>query len=241
MIQSGKGIVFHGIKYGDTSVIVRVYTRESGLLSFLVKGVRSKKGNIRPSHLMPLNLVELVYEQRQNATLHYIRELKCEPVLMDMHVQPVKRGLAIFMTELVNRAIREEEQNLALFDFLAGSIQILDLNKGNLQLFPHYFCIQLSRYLGFFPSSAYRESDCFDLMEGVFLPRHKALAHFLDEEESLWVKNLCTCTFEELSDLRLSPEKRRTLLDGILRYYRLHLDQFKDLQSPEILREVLSS
>ncbi|MDX5321894.1 MAG: DNA repair protein RecO, partial [Bacteroidota bacterium] len=160
MLVHTQGIVLHAIKYGDTSLITRIYTRQQGLQSFLVKGVRSQKGSIRPSHLMPLNLLELVYAQRQNKQLHTLKELKCDPVLFEVHAHPVKRGIALFISELLNRCIREEESNAGLFDFLSGSIQILDLHQDHLGLFPHHFCLQLSRYLGFFPDLNYTENAC---------------------------------------------------------------------------------
>jgi Recombinational DNA repair protein (RecF pathway) len=38
-----KAIVLSSLKYGDTSLIVRCYTEQLGLKSFIAKGVFSKK------------------------------------------------------------------------------------------------------------------------------------------------------------------------------------------------------
>ena len=240
MLLSSKGIVFHTLKYGDTSLIARIYTREAGLQSFLIKGVRSQKGAIRPSHLMPMNLLDMVFSVRQNSSLQSLRELKCDPVMLELHVDPVKRSIVMFLSELLNRAIREEERNADLFDFLSGSLQILDLQRSGLQLYPHYFCLQLSRYLGFFPDLRYREGDCLDLMEGSFVSPGSVGPHHLNARESQWVYFLVTNPFEGSSQLAIPSIERRNLLEGILRYYRLHFDQFRDLQSHEILRDVLA-
>ena len=51
-----KGIVLSALKYGESSRIVRVYTEEFGLLSFLVNSVGSKRGVVRSSMLLPLSL-----------------------------------------------------------------------------------------------------------------------------------------------------------------------------------------
>lgn len=240
MLLSSKGIVFHTLKYGDTSLIARIYTREAGLLSFLIKGARTQKGAIRPSHLMPLNLLEMVFSLRQNSSLQSLRELKCDPVLFELHVDPVKRGITLFISELLNRAIREEEKNTDLFDFLSGSLQILDLQKSGLQLYPHYFCLQLTRYLGFFPDLSYKEGDCLDLSEGCFVKPGSVSPHHLTPRESQWVYSLICDPFENVSQMTIPPVERRNLLEGILRYYRLHFDQFRDLRSHEILRDVLA-
>jgi len=240
MLLASKGIVFHTLKYGDTSLIARIYTREAGLQAFLIKGVRSQKGAIRPSHLMPLNLVDMVFTLRQDRQLQILKELKCDPVLFEVHVNPIKRGIMLFITELLNRAIREEEKNEALFDFLANSIQILDLQKDNLQLFPHHFCLQLSRYLGFYPDQNYQDGYCLDLVEGCFVPANKVGPQFLNAEESKLAATLMKRSMNQDITASAASNERRNLLEGILRYFRLHFDHFRDLKSHEILREVLS-
>lgn len=240
MLNRSRGIVIHTLKYGDTSLIARIYTREAGLQSFLIKGVRSQKGAIRPSHLMPLNLLDMVFSVRQNKQLQNIRELKCDPVLFELHTHPTKRGIALFVAELLNRSMREEGNNPDLFDFIDGSLQILDLHKENLSLFPHYFSLQLTRYLGILPELSFREGDCLDLLEGCFVPQNKVGPHYMNVACSALANRILRSSFEQVSGLKSDAEMRRILLEDILRYYRLHFDQFRDLQSHEILREVLS-
>ncbi|WP_315819946.1 DNA repair protein RecO [Paraflavitalea speifideaquila] len=50
MIHSTKGVVLKTVKYGETSVIVTIYTELFGIQSYLVNGVRTstKKGRARP-------------------------------------------------------------------------------------------------------------------------------------------------------------------------------------------------
>ena len=59
-----KGIVLSALKYGESGRIVRIYTEEFGLLSFLVNSVGSKRGVVRSSMLLPLSLVELVHTNK---------------------------------------------------------------------------------------------------------------------------------------------------------------------------------
>ena len=44
-----QGIVLQSLRYGDTSLIVMVYTRESGLKSYMVKGAFNR--NAKPAWL----------------------------------------------------------------------------------------------------------------------------------------------------------------------------------------------
>lgn len=240
MLLHGRGIVFHNVRYGESSLISRIYTREAGLLSFHIKGVRNQKGAIRPSHLIPLNLLEMVFQWKQNGQLQLLRELKCAPVLSEVHHDPVKRSIAMFLSELVNRVIREEEKNEELFDFLWNSVQILDLSKHSLANYPVYFSLQLSRYLGFFPSSDYRSGQCFDLLEGTYSDGSRTGLHYLNAEESALVNALCRIPVARMHEVEMNGVLRRRIMDSMIRYYQLHLDQFRNMQSPEILREVLT-
>ena len=40
MTESAEGFVLREIRYGDTGSIVKIYTKDKGLRSFFVKGVR---------------------------------------------------------------------------------------------------------------------------------------------------------------------------------------------------------
>lgn len=241
MLVSSKGIVFHTIKYGDTSLIARIYTREMGVQSFLIKGIRSQKGAIRPSHLIPMNLVELVFTAHPNRSLHSIKELRCEPVLIEIMTRPNKRSIGMFMAEVLYKTIREEEQNTALFDFVWGSLQLLDEQRENYQLFPHHFLLHLSRYLGFFPDLTKNEGLRFDLIEGKFATANGIGNHLLGEIESRWFYLLAASNYSDIAGMPHGPSERRSLLEGILRYYQIHVDHFSQINSHEIFREVLSS
>ena len=55
-----KAIVLSSLKYGDTSLIVRCYTEQEGLKSFIAKGVFAKKKR-NTSLYFPLNELEISY------------------------------------------------------------------------------------------------------------------------------------------------------------------------------------
>ncbi len=211
-----------------------------GMQSFMVPGVRSNKGAIRSSHLQPLNLLELVMQIRQSANLQRIKELRCTPVLHSIHYEPKKSGIALFMLEILNRSIREEERNESLFDFLWGSIQILDLREQGIALFPVHFLVQLSRYLGFYPSAdTYQEGYAFDMEEGGFYAKPAASELELRTAKALF--SLLDKDFEALEEVKLDHAGRQLVLSQLLDYYRIHLHNFKEFNSPAILREILSA
>lgn len=56
-MESTKGIVLHYYKYSESSVIVKIFTEESGLQTYVLKGVRNKKSKNKVNLLQALNLV----------------------------------------------------------------------------------------------------------------------------------------------------------------------------------------
>ena len=62
MIHKTKGIVIRVVKYGETSVIVSIYTELFGIQSYIVNGVRtsSKKASGKASQFQPAAILDLV-------------------------------------------------------------------------------------------------------------------------------------------------------------------------------------
>jgi Recombinational DNA repair protein (RecF pathway) len=73
MYQTTRAIVLHTVKYSETSIITKLYTEKYGLVSFLIKGIRSVKGRNKAALFQPLRILEITYSHRQNKNLQYIR------------------------------------------------------------------------------------------------------------------------------------------------------------------------
>ena len=60
MIHKTKGIVLRAVKYGETSLVVTIFTELFGLQSYLVNGVRTptKKGTAKANLFQPAAMLE---------------------------------------------------------------------------------------------------------------------------------------------------------------------------------------
>ena len=106
-----RGIVLSALKYGESSRIVRVYTEEFGLLSFLVNSVGSKRGVVRSSMLLPLSLLELVHTNKGEGKLDRIKEAKMDLTFTSIPYDPVRNALALFLSELFQKVLQTGEAN----------------------------------------------------------------------------------------------------------------------------------
>jgi DNA repair protein RecO (recombination protein O) len=179
-------------------------------------------------------------QQREKNTLHTIKELSCHAPYHQLHTDIVKTSIGLFVAEVLHKAVREEEADQPLYDFLSNALQVLDLTAEGAANFHLAFLMQLTRYLGFFPqSNDFGADSIFDLRDGVFRPSIPDHPLFADVAESRLIELLRELPFAALHELKLNAEQRRLLLVYLLRYYELHLSNMKDIRSHLVLSEVL--
>ena len=153
----------------------------------------------------------------------------------------MKSALGIFLAELISKVIREEQTNRLLFDFLLQSLQVLDLTDTSPANFHLVFMIRLSRLLGFYPDATdYQKGMYFDMRNGTFTRYQPMHIQFLSPNESAVFHNLLRMSYENMSAFRFSGRERQTIIQRILEYYRLHLSDFPEIKSLEVLHDVFS-
>ena len=67
MLHKTKGIVFRYVPYGETSIIVNIFTELFGLQGYIVNSVRAKSGKNKIAVYQPLTLLDMVVYHKENA------------------------------------------------------------------------------------------------------------------------------------------------------------------------------
>jgi DNA repair protein RecO (recombination protein O) len=228
MLKKTAGIVISYIKYRETSIIVRIFTRELGLKSYIVNGVRSAKSKSKIALYQPLSLLDLVVYDKENASLNRISEVKLSYAFQRIPFDFYRSGVAMFVGEVVGKAIYDNYQNESLFDFLDKAIVVLDGEALHLSVYPHLFLLQLSQFLGFSPADAAEFYE--QLQHGVgSIPISQEERHCLDQ--------LLETDFK--SSPKIPGSIRRKLMDHLLLHYKLHLDTFSEVKSVKVLMQMM--
>ncbi|MGI9542291.1 MAG: DNA repair protein RecO [Cyclobacteriaceae bacterium] len=229
MLHKTKGIVINFIKYRESSIIVRIYTRAFGLQSYILNGVRtknSKQGKI--ALFQPLTLLDLVVYHKNKDQLQRISEVKCTMPFHSVPYQTKKSSIALFMAEIMSKTLKDASENPALFDFLSHSILCLDSQKEEFENHHLIFLIQLSSYLGFGPSSSR------DISYEIKDPQEESI---LSSQEMSGLDRLIKSDYNTI--LQLSNQSRRLILDEILSFYQFHLESIRPVKSVSVLNAVL--
>lgn len=234
MIQKTDALLLGTVKYGDSSLILKAYTLELGIMSFIVGGVRGKKGPLKGSMAQPLAQLSLVYYNSNKSNLKRIKEATFTHSYGDFGSHPVKNCIALFLAELLNHVLQEEEANPPLFHFLSKRLLALDSSAqfANLHL---NFCLELCTFLGFAPDVG--SAPYFDLLSGSTSASEPVHSHFISGE--VWEDWKALQQEQNVEQVRLSSARRSKLLDAILLYYRHHVKDFGTLKSVEVIQSVL--
>lgn len=235
-----QGFVLQSIRYGDTSLVVRVYTLNGGLQSYMVKGVRGKASRNRAAFFQPMTFLRFVQSGKPSQSgLAYLKDPEVLYAYQSVPLVMNKSAILMYLSELLSHTLTQQERNDDLYQFVYQSMVWLDLVETGYANFPLYFTLELSRFLGFYPQSNYREHACFDMMEGQFtmvIPPHP---YYFGQEESRMLSQLLNRGIDDLASVTMTGLQRNALLDGIITFMRLHAPVLKGLQSHEVLKEVL--
>ena len=243
MVRKTKGIVLRSVRYGETSLIVSVFTEDFGLQTYIINGVRTEKKNKEKSVLfMPASLLELDVYHHEQRGINRIREAVRYAVLHGLAEDVVKNNIALFMMELLFKSLKHPESNLPLFTFCEKILSRLnDCDRDHAVVFPYYFSLHLPHFLGFGispPEKSICDSPtcCLDLTEGSFLNEYPVHDHYISGEEAKLAAMLLSedqlSTGSNISGIHM-PEK-------FLDFYRLHIQDFGKIRSYGLLQELLS-
>ncbi len=153
MIVPTRAIVLNHIRYNDSSLIANLYTEALGKQTIFIQGAFKKKSAVRSVLFQPLYLIETEIHYRANRQMQRISDAYIFKPLKHIPFDPVKSSIALFVAEILNKTLKEEEQNLELFKFLIHSIEMLDLNDAGTANFHLIFLLHYTRYLGFYPDT----------------------------------------------------------------------------------------
>lgn len=240
-----KGIVLRTVKYGETSLIVTIFTELFGVQYYLVNGVRtsSKKGSGKANLFQPTSILDMIVYHNDLKQLQRIKEFRWSFLYQHIMSDVRKNAVALFMIELLTKCLKQPEANPDLFHFAEDSF--LHLDKASVAVtanFPLFFALHLPVFFGFRVSDNYSQRNPFlDLREGEFVKDQPAHPHFLDDKQAFVTSQLLKVRQpEELEDIKLNHDFRRNLLFVYENYFALHIQDFGTMRTLPVLREILS-
>lgn len=236
MRVSDKAIVLQSIRHGDKKFILKLYSKQQGLLTTIASVGNSSKSKIKPSAILPLTLVDIELISKQNKDMHLLTEMSCYKVLTNINTSFSKLSIAQFLNEILIKSLKEQSGNEHLYGFIESCLILLNDLESNFANLHLYFLIELTKYLGFEPQNNYStQSPFFDCRAGCFSSAYLIAPFGLNKDDS---KHFSEFLKSNAMLISLTNAQRQMLLNVLVDYYKLHLPEFNDVKSLEVLREI---
>jgi DNA repair protein RecO len=170
-MENVKGIVLDVLDYREKEKILRVYTREEGKLSLLIK---PKGGN----YLMatPLSESEFIF-QRSRGSLHVVKDASLINPRFHLRKSLSTLTSAGTLLQIILKSQLEEKPTPALYELLMSYLDHLPLSP-NHSLLIASFKLKLLKYeglLGETPPSSYSNKEWENLLRLAELRSYRAL------------------------------------------------------------------
>jgi DNA repair protein RecO (recombination protein O) len=238
-VVNTKAIVLSSLKYGDTSLIVKCYTEQEGVKSYLIRGVlKPKKKGIKAAYFQPLTQLKIVAKHNQKNTLNAIKEVQVINPYKTIHSNIVKQSVVFFLSEVLSNSIQEEEQNKTLYSYLETAFTWLDVHD-KIANFHLLFLLNLTGFLGFYPDMSEQDKKGFNLLEGVFSDNVQD-KNVIYQNNFYQFKKLLGINFDSIEKVSYSKDERQLVLQTIIQYFKLHLGSFRKPKSLQVLETVFS-
>lgn len=244
-LHKTKGLVLRTVKYGETSLVVTIFTELFGIQSYLVNGVRtsSKKGHGKANLFQPAAILELVVYHNELRNLQRIKESRWAHLYQNIFSDIKKNAVALYIVELLAKCLKQPEANEELFQFAEDAFLRLDeSNEAITGNFPLFVSLHLPTFFGFRIDDRYSEKKCFlDLQEGTFVPERPSHPNFLEGKQAEVTSELLRVRQTgELESIKLNHDFRRNLLYAYETYYAFHIQEFGTMKTLSVLKEILN-
>ena len=240
MIDQTTAIVLHQIRYSESSLIIKLYTYDFGIQSYIVKGVRSSQRKKNHAALFqPLSQLQFTFRKNKRSPLSLFLEGKATPSYQTLHTNPLKISVVFFLSELLSQVLHEEESNPSQYEFLSQSLQFFDNEPDKFANFHLWFMLHLTKYLGFFPNI-----HSFDANH---LYLDKKEGHYVSQENentfSAEISHLFSIFLSQnLTDalkVNMNQNLRNKFLADIIALYQLHHYDISRIKSFKVLEEMM--
>lgn len=235
---SEKAVVLQTIRHGEKKFIVRLYTEQHGLLTAIAAAGSTAKSKVRHASILPLSLINAELIIKQNRELHQLTESSCYFISTGFGNAFDKLSIAQFLNEVLIKTLKEQGPNAALFHFIETCIRFLNDTERDYMNLHLYFMLELSKYLGFEPQNNFSSSNkYFDCREGSFSSYPLSFPLGLDARESVLFSQSLSAS---LLQTKLNNQDRRSLLESLIAYFKMHIPGFNELKSLEVLQLIMN-
>lgn len=239
MLHKTQAIVLSTINYNDKYLLAALYTRDFGRVTYMVPKTKSKTSKVQKSLFSALAILDMEVEHQASRDIQRIKEAHILHPLYSISGNMTKTSIVFFLSEFLSRILKDTDEFQMIYNYLNHSIQVLEETDKGLANYHLVFLLKLTRFLGFYPNlEEYHENDYFDMLNGIFVSQQPLHNHYVNKIDSKALSLLSRISYENMHHFLFSRQDRINIINRMLEYYRIHLNDFQNLKSIDILHEL---
>ena len=232
MLVKTNAIVLNSLKYGESQIIVDMFTEMYGRLSFMQRIPRTSRSGVKKQFFQPLTILSIEFDFRPSQKLQRIKEAAVACPFVSIPFDALKLSIAMFVAEFTSYCTRSEQANRPLYLFVENSVRWLDACTNGFAIFHIIYMLHLSRFVGFYPNlDSGVGKTWFDMRSGCFTGSMPAHNDVLQPDEANKIRLLMRLNYTTMRLLSLSRSERNRIVEVVLQYYRLHQPGFPEMKS----------
>jgi DNA repair protein RecO (recombination protein O) len=146
-VSRSEAIVLRHIDWGEADRLLWLFTRETGKIRVVAKGVRKPRSR-KAGHLEPFTRVNLLLAQGRD--LPIVTQAEMIESHLPLRENLRRMGYAAYVVELLDRFTYEEGENIALYRLLADTLERL-CSEPDPAFVVRYYELRLLDLVGFRP------------------------------------------------------------------------------------------
>lgn len=237
-------IVLGTVKHSDRHNVTSVYTREQGRLALLTPAGSTRAARQNAARLQPLSVFEAQVNISTTRELQLPTAITPVRIWRSIYYDPIKSTIVMFLSEFLNRLLREAHAEPSLWDYITDSIEFFDtLTKDSgMANFHISFMVGMTHLMGIHPDlGAYTAGTEFDMNAGKmvvpYLLQSKGGIR-IDESRSAFIPKLARMNYANAGAFRFSGKERGEIVEGLLKYFGCHFPGCDHLKSLDVLKEI---
>ncbi len=230
MLVKTEAIVVKKTAYTDHSAVVKLFTKEFGLTSFIIQGLHGKQN--KNSLIQPGTIIELVFHKKYQGLMR-AKELSLISGWGYRHL-PIHDQVRWFFLELLNHVLHEEQPEESLFLLSKETFTALNEGVENLSVLPIYFLYNFCKETGHaLQIDAESMRKGLDILGGGYANDRSLPIHTIGPEDCTLLHQIA---IEKRTNVLL--KSRRVIIGHLLAYIQIHVIPGKTLQSLNILQDI---
>lgn len=239
MEEKVRGILLGTVKHSDRANVVTFYTRERGRMAVVSPIGTGRAARIRAARLQLLSVVEASVKMKTGRELPILGESSTFKVWHTLYFDPAKCSLVFFLSEFLNRFLRDAPADSEMWDYVYGQLQRLDNLKSGIGNFHLQFLYGVIEKGGIMPDrGSWQPGMQLDYRSGEFVEMRRSNSVGLNVEESAYAAKILRLGSRGIGRLKMGRQQRTRILRAMLDYIDMHYPGTGNLSSLEILREI---